>query len=431
MRRLIPALLLALAACAQQGFPPGGPERHVPARLLAVQPESGAVNVHLDEVRLRYDEVVSERPGGGAADLSALALISPSDGTPKVDWHRQELAIKPRHRWRANTAYTVTLLPGLTDLHGNVIKTPLTIVFSTGATIPDTHIRGIIFDWVAGKPLPNADIEAIQHPDTTVRYIARSDSMGRFAMGTMPPGAYTVRGWNDLNSDRALDPREPWDSAHVELRDSARVELLAFIHDTIAPIVQQIAVADSTHVRVTFDKGIDPAQRLDTALFTVRRWDSTVVPLVSVMAGRAYDSLRAREQRAEDSARVKREADSARARGDTGRARAALPVTPAPALGRARADTGTRLVPLPVPSRPSPITDVVLQLATPLVRDSTYRLDVRGVKNLLGYAAPSGRAFRVPKPPPPPKVPPADTAARKGKPPAARARPTGPPGRAP
>lgn len=420
MRRLIPALLAVLAACAQQGFPPGGPERHIPPQLLSVQPESGAVNVRLKEVRIRYDEVVNERPGGGAADLSALALISPSDGQPNVGWHRQELTIKPRHEWRANTAYTVTLLPGLTDLHGNVVKTPLTIIFSTGATIPTTRIRGIIFDWVAGKPLANAAIEAIQHPDTTVRYVARADTGGRFEMGTMPPGSYTVRGWGDVNNNRIVDLRELWDTVHVDLRDSARVELLAFIHDTIAPIIQQVAVADSTHLRVMFDKGIDPAQHLDTAMFALKRWDSTVVPIVRLMSGPVFDSLHAKEVRAADSARLKHEADSLRAAGDTARARALL-TPPAPPFGVARADTGAKRQPPPVPSRPVPLTVVVLQTGTPLLPDSTYRLEVGPVKNLLGYGAPTGRAFRVPRRPPPQA---ADTARRR-RPPLPPRRPPG------
>ena len=58
MRRLIALAALFAAACAQPGFPPGGPEEKVPPKLLSLKPDSGAVNVHPEEVSLQFDEVL-------------------------------------------------------------------------------------------------------------------------------------------------------------------------------------------------------------------------------------------------------------------------------------------------------------------------------------------------------------------------------------
>ena len=117
MRRLtVVAALIALVACAQQSFPPGGPPRHTPPVLIAVNPESGAVNVHEKSLRLTFDAVISERPASNAQSLADLVLISPRDGNPRVSWHRTYIDIRGDRAWKANTAYTITLRPGISDL---------------------------------------------------------------------------------------------------------------------------------------------------------------------------------------------------------------------------------------------------------------------------------------------------------------------------
>ncbi|HEU4642405.1 MAG TPA: Ig-like domain-containing protein, partial [Gemmatimonadaceae bacterium] len=390
MRRLIIAAL-ALLGCAQPGAPPGGPEDKVPPKLLSVSPESGAVNVRAKEVEMKFDEVLSERPAAsGASTLDQLVLISPRDGDPHVGWHRSTLTIHGRHDFLPNTAYTVTLLPGLADLRGNVRKEGTTIVFSTGPTIPSTRLTGIVFDWGAGRPLANAAVMAVARPDSDLRYVARADSNGRFALPALRPGTYTVTGFADANNDWAATGREAYDTAHVVLRDSARVELLAFVHDTIGPTIQNVATIDSVTIRATFDKPLDPAQKVDASLFTLRASDSTVVPLKLAMPSSTWDSTHVDT--------TKRADTTAAARLPAGPPpRPGQPVQPGqPPGARAGRDT-THRAPAPRPSRPVPVSEVVIVTARPLTPGGTYRLSAHGVRNLLGHASNSSRSFVVPK----------------------------------
>lgn len=419
MRRLTAALVLALGACAQPGAPPGGPPRHVPAKVLSIAPDSGATNAKVKEVDIIFDEVLSEKPAAqNATDLSGLALISPSDGPAHVGWHRQRLSIKGKHDFLPNTAYTVTLMPGIADLHGNVIKTPLTIVFSTGDSIPNTSIAGIAFDWVAGRPIPNPMVEAIKRPDSTV-YLARGDSLGGFVLAHAPAATYTLRVWNDANNNRLIDPHELWDSAHVVLKDTARVEMLAFAHDTVAPRIDQFSILDSSAVRVTFDRALDTAQKLDTSLFVIKRADSAVVPIHSVERGSVFDSTRSANLPKDTT----HHADSLK--------KAKAPPPPPPPSGRGgRLDAlGGRVArdtakhaPLPKPSKPSPVIDVVVTLAQPLQPGTSYRITARDVRSLLGFKASPTRVFTMPKPTPPTSKP-AEHPGARTKPDSARAKP--------
>lgn len=387
MRRLI--LCAALLSCASPGMPPGGPEDRLPPEVVSISPDSGALNARPRQVVFRFDEVVSERPTGAPA-LDRLFLISPRDGDPKVAWHRSSITVRPRKGWRANTVYTVTMLPGLTDLRNNVRKQGARVLFSTGSEIPDNRIQGIVFDWIAGKPAQRAALEAIT-ADSTV-YVASADSTGRFEMLHLPLGTYAVRAYLDANSNRALDPREAWDSLYVTLTGSANVELLAFVHDTIGPRINTVTVQDSVTLRVAFDKPIHPSQVIEPSLFKLMAADSATIPILSALSAKTAELERvAAEKAKQDSARA---ADStARARDTTERAAPAR--IPMPARAGARRDT----TPVATPSRPIPELEVVLRLGSPLAAGATYRLRAIDIQGMLRVKRTSDRVFTLPKKP--------------------------------
>ncbi len=406
MRRLIfLAACLALGACAQQGFPPGGPPDKIPPKLLKTTPDSNARNFSDKEVDFQYDEVLTERPTG-ASSLDALVLISPRDGAPRVGWHRSRISVRGHKNWKPNTTYVVTVLPGIADLRGNSDKTGYELVFSTGPEIAAQTISGIVFDWPAGHPAPLAIVEAVSHPDSTV-YIARADSVGHFAIPHMPPGSFTVFGWVDANNNHDRDPHELQDSAMVTLKDTASVELLAFIHDSIGPHIVTVEVRDSVTVHASFDKPVDPNQKLDSTTIVIRAADSSVVPTKVIVSAREVD-----KRRVDSTAK----ADSIRARTDTAFRRQYL------AQHRVSADTVQRnsmrraaALAAMLPSKPIPVTDLLITMSAPLKTGAQYKIESHDIHNLMGVAANSFRSFDVPKPAPPPP--------KNGAPPTRGARP--------
>jgi hypothetical protein len=417
VRRLIRAARLLIGgvalACASQGVPPGGPPDEDPPELVSISPDSGSVNVKPKRVVFNYNEVVSERPQG-APSLEGLVLISPRDGEARVSWKRDHIEVRPRRGWRPNTVYIVQMLPGLNDLRNNARKEGSTTVFSTGPTIPNTALAGIVFDWVTGRVAPNTLIQAFVPPDTLVPYVVMSDSGGRFSMPHLPPGTYAVRAVVDANNNRGLDTRELWDSATVRLADSSRVELLAFIHDTIGPRIESAEIRDSVTVRVVFDKALALDQRVDPSVFKLQRADSTVIPIVGTYRPEQWDSLqkseakrltdstaRADSIRADSAQRAQRLADTTRragARPDTIRRPPVVPPLP-PRVGVDTTAEDSLADAAPRPSRPIPIKEVVLRLGAPLEPGKPYRLHATNVRNLLARPRTSFRVINVPKRP--------------------------------
>jgi hypothetical protein len=377
----VTAAVSVVLACASPGMPPGGPPDVAAPELLSIAPDSGSTRTSPREVIFRFDEVVAERPAS-VTDLADLFLISPRDGTPRVSWNRDEIAVRPRRGWRPNTAYTITMLRGITDIRGNVRNTGASTFFSTGPLVPRTRITGRVFDWVTGSVAPNALVESFVSPDSMHAYIAITDTTGSFLLEHLPPGRYVVRGLVDRNRNRGIDAGEQWDSTSVNLTDSSVVELLVFTHDSVAPRIREIAGIDSLSLRISFDKPVDPMQQLSVANFTIVGRDSVPVTIVSV----------------------------------TPPARDTTPVTRVTPL--ARDTTGTRVVRpgrdtvavvRPVMSRPIPISQVIITLQRPLAAGATYRVRALGLRGLLGVTGDSERAYAVPAAAPPVK---ADTASR-------------------
>jgi hypothetical protein len=353
------------------GAPPGGPERTTPPVLLSVSPDSGATNVRERGVTFEFDVVVNDR------DVARFFVLSPRDGNPRINWRRNRVEVRPRRDFRPNTAYSVTLLPGLPDLRGNAMRTGKTVVFSTGPTIPGFLVAGRVFDWMNGRVAPNALIEVIRRPDS-LPYEGTADSTGQFTVGPLDEGTYTVRAILDNNRNRAIDPGEPWDSLAVVVRGTSPfVELLAAQRDTIPPRLLTVSARDSLSVLASFDRPLHPADTLGPASFRVVGSDSVPLRIVAVTSRARADSADAAARAARDT--ITRRDTTA---GDT-----------------TRRDTSARAPELPpTPSRPPPLRDVVLRLdsLTPLRPATAYRITALNVRGLLGPSRTSERVLSVP-----------------------------------
>ncbi|MGQ0539755.1 MAG: Ig-like domain-containing protein [Gemmatimonadaceae bacterium] len=417
MRRLtsLPAAaaLLAVGACASPGVPPGAPPDELAPRLLKVSPESGTVAARLREMQFLFSEVVSERPQG-AADLHSLFLLSPYDGEPRISWKRTRIEVAPRDGWRANTTYVVRLLPGISDLRGNADSVGRTIVFSTGGSLAAGKVRGIVFDWIAQRSAPRAFVSAIALPVVgrdSVRYVTVADSLGSFLLGALPPGRYFLRALIDENRNRAVDPREGFDTATVLVQDSLSREMLALPRDTIGPGITTVNRVDSLMLRVAFDRGLDSLQTLTPDHFSLKDRDSVAQRIAAIVPAREFERARAdsaRRQAVQDSLRRAAAQDSAR-RADSARAGAAvrpLGRRPQPPARPPAADTGRRPAPPPKPSVLPPATEVILRLARPLRAAAEYRLGANDIRSFLGWRRSSERVFQTPR------VAPPDTARR-------------------
>jgi hypothetical protein len=372
-------------------------------------------------VEFVFDEVISEgstpSQGFGTGDLEKLVLLSPASGVPRVEWKRNRLAVAPRDGWKRNRVYRVELLAGVTDLRRNRLDSTRTVTFTTGAPIPTDTLRGAAVDWPAGRLARGALLEFALLPDSLV-YRALADSTGRFAVGPLPRGEYLVTAVLDRNKNFRRDGREAFDTARVSSGAARDLVLWAFPHDSAAPRIQSVALADSQAAVITFNQALDPYQPPESLTARLRLLpDSTPVPVHSLLPKPLDDSLRQLARRA---------ADSARAAADTA---APLAPRPAPGAGRPRAPAADTAADRAILARRRlPYNQLVLRPDPAFTPGARYVVEIAGARSLNGIGGESRLGFEVPKPKAPAAgpgpapapadstAPPADTAQVKPKP---------------
>ena len=403
-------------ACANVTEPPGGPPDVNAPVVLSITPDSGNIVERPKAVVVRFDEVISETPRG-AQDLASLVFISPKSGEPEVEWNRTSISIKPSRGWKPNTVYSITVNPGILDLRNNPLDSAIRTVFSTGGDIPNTRLSGAAFDWTLGRPAPRALVEALAidsaRKDTTF-YQALADSSGRYEMRYLPPGPYLLRAVLDRNSNRGLEPLEPWDTVRVTVMQDVVADMYAFVHDTVGLRISDFAISDSGRtLKISFDKPFAPGQTWTPERVRVVRPDSSTLQVLKISTPS--------ERAAEDSLQVKARTDSmVRANSDTtaaGRARADTIARRRAADSVANAERGARearrlallrgerpvrrdTTPPPKFQRPLVYSELFVTLAQPLPDATRLRVEVTGARGLSGVARTPSREFTTPKAPP-------------------------------
>jgi hypothetical protein len=400
-RWLAPALLLAIA-CANIQPPPGGPIDKTPPAITSVYPDSMVMPSDFKgSVEFRFNKVVSEgtspNQGLGTGDLEKLIILSPTTRTPDVGWHRSRITVKPAEGWKPNRVYRVELLPGVADVRQNRDTSRAVVTFTTGAPVPRDTLKGRVFDWKAGNPEALALVEAILEPDS-LPYRELTDSAGRFDFGPLPHGEYLVFGVIDANKNFRRDPRELFDSVRItpESATTEVPELYAFAHDTLPPRIVDATPIDSVTASLTFASSLDPSQRLDTSVVTVRKLpDSTVVPVLSVsgrdttLGNPALRGLDTTRLRMPDS--LRRRLDTLRRLPDTSRFR--------------RGDTTARRLPGAFGMRDSsramhrpPLSDrMTIKVAEPWHPGDKFLIQMRGIRTVSGTSGDPRGVLAIPE----------------------------------
>ncbi len=405
--------LLAILACARMGSPPGGPEDKVPPKLLGTVPESlGVYGDWNRDVEFRFDKVISEGSspnyGLGTGDLEKLFLVSPSNAVPVVHWKRDRITVRPKEGWKPNRAYRIELLPGITDLRRNKLDTTAVLTFSTGGAMPTDTLQGIAIDWVSGRVARQALIELTLLPDS-LTYRTVADSSGRFAIGPLPHGSWSVVGVLDQNHNLRRDRRESYDSTRVASGASRVAPLWLIPRDTLGPKITTVTPIDSVSATITFSQPLDPTQPIDSLKVSFRlQKDSSEVPIRSLRSPALDDSLQKLARARADSLKALQDTSKREGvkRDSTGqKPPPKLPDHRPPGLrqGAEPAKTDAEADSI-IKTRPVLFDRLILRVDSAFAPLSKFDLQIRGIRSAAGVTADAKSVLAIPKPKPPAKA---------------------------
>ena len=265
-RRLIPVLVIALAACAKEEMPPGtGPDFEAPS-VVEMFPEPGSAVPDLDEdAYVRFDE-----PLGDPRSVARVVETSPA-WLYEINAGRRNVRIRPRDGWRQGVVYTFRIPPGIRDLVRNQTRETIEFLFSTGTEISDTRTTGTVRDRETVRAVRAIAVQVIG--GDSVPYAAVSDTGGNFMLPALPVGDYWAFAFRDQNQNRILDRDfEPHDSGRVILSERTsvvRLDLWLTTPDSTPPQLGFAEATDSLHIRLEFDDLLEPDAPLGEASIRV------------------------------------------------------------------------------------------------------------------------------------------------------------------
>jgi methionine-rich copper-binding protein CopC len=261
------ALLVALVACASEGFPPGGPEDLAAPVLVETDPAHRAVNATPDQaITLTFDEVIDDRQLG---ELARIVRVNPDDPEFDLELNENVITLAPDEPLHEDLTYSVTVLPGIRDREGNASTLPQSILFSVGGEVPITLsvVRATILD-EAGAPAVGA-LYRIENTAEEFAYTMTADSQGEIEAEGVAYGPYVATAWIErVRPDGWQMTEEPGARDSFELSDESRAFEGTYriaVLDTTAPLVTAVTMPGSRLLRVTVDDALPEAVSLDPA----------------------------------------------------------------------------------------------------------------------------------------------------------------------
>lgn len=263
--RLLGLLLLGVAACAVPVSPTGGLPNQDPPQVLSILPADGAVNVDTDVIQITFSEYINQ------GSFPRAVSITPSFEQPlEFRWRRRSVEVRLPEPLRPNTTYILTLDTNLRDFYNVALKQPITLAFSTGATINQGKLRGHVVDAMSGENVSGMDVFAYAVPDsaapdslpTRPDYRTQTDDTGTFTFSYLNEQPYFIVALRDLNRNRVLDAIEPFavPPQPAILADSTGAPLdvpwLVTTQDTLRPALERVRSLSSQRLTARFTEAI-------------------------------------------------------------------------------------------------------------------------------------------------------------------------------
>lgn len=190
--------VIASPGCANIVPPTGGPKDTIPPRLLSALPVDSVRHFAEKRIILNFNEYIDGK------DIRTELVVSPVPKVdPIVDTKLKIVTIRIKDTLQPNTTYSFNFGKGIKDVNeGNVLRNFM-YVFSTGDSIDRGELTGNVI--VANTGKTDSSIIAMLHvndSDSAVikdrpRYIAKTDTTGRFHFQFVKPGRYRLYALKD------------------------------------------------------------------------------------------------------------------------------------------------------------------------------------------------------------------------------------------
>ncbi len=193
--------LFLIVACANQGFPTGGPKDEEPPFIKESTPEPNALNYTGKEIKIEFNELIQLKNVN-----QKLVVSPPMNKKPSVISRGKVLEVLFEEELQPNVTYTLDFADAIADNNeGNIIPS-FRFSFSTGETVDSLQVSGHLFESDDLSPadgilvmLYNNLADSAFETMVPVR-MAKTDEKGYFSIQNVHPGQYKVYALDDKNN---------------------------------------------------------------------------------------------------------------------------------------------------------------------------------------------------------------------------------------
>jgi len=194
------------AGCAKITTPTGGPKDSTPPKVLKVDPEDGTVHFNQKHIRIWFDEYVTLN------NPTENVLVSPplSEGL-EFTTKGKSVVVKFKDTLHTNTTYNMVFSNCIKDFHEGNALNYYHYSFSTGDSLDDFMIRGVLLDSKTLAPAKDfyvliyRGIEDSLPLTSMPDYVTKSLSDGSFELKNIVQGDYKIFALKDINSNFRFD----------------------------------------------------------------------------------------------------------------------------------------------------------------------------------------------------------------------------------
>ena len=271
---LMAGLCFAVASCAKQGFPSGGPKDETPPVVLGTQPPNGTLNFNAKEFVILFDEYVTMKDVGGV-------IVSPTmDKKAEFGTRGHGLVVKIKDTLQPATTYLFQFKNAIADFNEGNLLPSFEYVFSTGNTIDSMTLRGQVMDAFDKKPR-SENIVVVAYAESQMTdslgdslvakvqpmYMTRPDKEGYFELNHLREGLYILLAIEDgdknmrLGNDEAVAFLDTMVTAEkmppppdTVARDTAARDTTAAPHDSLRVAADSLATDTNTNKAIAKSK---------------------------------------------------------------------------------------------------------------------------------------------------------------------------------
>ncbi len=224
-------LVAAIAGCAKQGYPSGGPKDEQPPKAVGTKPANESRNFDVRQFSISFDEYITVK------DPDNNVLVSPPmREKPEYITKGKRLVVKLNDTLQPDATYLFQFKGAIVDYNEGNVMPSFEYVFSTGERMDTMMLAGRVLAARDGKPWKEAvtvmaykaENGVLHAEDDTIAlsrqpdYITRCDRDGVFAFHYIPAGSYRLVAVEDKNRDLrvGLGESAAWEHTLVQASDS-------------------------------------------------------------------------------------------------------------------------------------------------------------------------------------------------------------------